>query len=91
MVECVHETETKARRSVVEGGMLGLKPPYPIYFHDEDYRAARHSFVRSLVLADEEEFRRFNKLDDPAFSDAGGHNSTTIGDTPVITTDESRV
>jgi hypothetical protein len=94
MVECVHDTAgaTKARMRAVKGGFRGLKHPHPIYFHDDEYRAARHRFVRrfvrSLVRADEDEYRRFNNLPDPEIrhedggGGGGGLGNATNGNMP---------
>jgi Glycosyltransferase family 17 len=64
MVRCVHNNNTNPNRpgyyEFVEGGLLKMLPPYPVYFLDDDYRRARHELVTSMVLADEREWRQHN-------------------------------
>jgi hypothetical protein len=66
MVRCVHNNSTHPNRDgyyeFVEGGLAKMLPPYPVYFLDEGYRHERHEFVRSMVLADENEWRAHNNL-----------------------------
>ena len=37
----------------VEGGLSDGRPPFPIYFHDEDYRRRKHEAITRLIKEDE--------------------------------------
>lgn len=36
-----------------EGGLLGTKPHWPVYFHDDDYRARKYQSLYDELIADE--------------------------------------
>ena len=54
LVNCVqNSTNTSdASNQHIPGGLRATKPFWPIYFHDEDYRAEKHAQLTALVEED---------------------------------------
>lgn len=42
----------------VKGGFASVKPFFPIYFHDGDYRERRHAHVKKMVRRDDQYIAR---------------------------------
>ena len=65
VVRCAHNLSTKRNgtkiRERVNEGLIGTPKPWPIYFHDEDYRKRKAKSLRDEVIADEAVRQAFNK------------------------------